>query len=368
MLKKTNIHEAYLPNKFIYFDRFTNRNGLRFYLIKSPVYENFPNEEIYFYAIPEYYIDGKSPELFFSFGVTNIFIAGAGIANIQDFFVSNYGEFEFKKWLNEVNELKDAKNNMLITTQNNYAIPESTNGILTSPTNEEDDERLQKLAEEVILKEFYNNRLAEKFSEEYLEEKCFVPKYIFNYTYNLLNKSGYLDIKNYQLTPSGIGYYKNTLNFDLPQNKYSKTVFIAQSFSVDMKLFCDQTFEPLVKEFKLNPILIFNEEPAEPIDVEILNQIKQCRFMICDLTHSRPSVYFEAGYALARGVNIIFTCRNDHNSDEQNFDANKFKVHFDIRRYKNRKISWWSEDKTEEFKEELRNRIKNFLDIQNQTK
>lgn len=279
-----------------------------------------------------------------------------------DTFISEYGFYEFLKWLNEINEIKSDIKEMQIFSGSEEVISKFSNGRLI---DEEDDQRLQSIAEEIILKEFYNNRKGEELSNEYLEEKCFVPKYIFDYTYDLLKESNYLDTKKSQLTPAGIGYYKNTTKFDLPQNKYSKTVFIAQAFSEDMMVFHSKIFEPLVKEFKLNPILISNEEPTEPIDVEILNQIKQCRFMICDLTYSRPSVYFEAGYALARGINIIFTCRNDHNSDESNFDANKFKVHFDIR---NRKISFWENVEDQKFKTELFGRIKDFLDLQNKSK
>ena len=125
--------------------------------------------------------------------------------------------------------------------------------------------------------------------------------------------------------------------------------------------FYNEVYEPIIKEFNLNPILISNEEPEESIDVEILNQIRICRFMICDLTYSRPSVYFEVGYAFGRGVKIIYTCREDHNSDSSNFKPDINKVHFDVR---NRKISWWSEQNFDGFKEELRDRIKFYIELQ----
>ena len=83
--------------------------------------------------------------------------------------------------------------------------------------------------------------------------------------------------------------------------------------------------------------------------------------MVCDLTYSRPSVYFEAGYAIARGIRVFFTAKHDHNSDDPVFDANKNKVHFDLR---NRQITWWNQNNFKDFYNELENRISRFLQWQ----
>jgi len=350
-------------------DRYTNRNGLKFYLERTELSKNGRNDtyEMVFFATPKNYSNHNHKNIF-NIIASDQFLSDNKLSEIKEEFVSKYGYYEFLKWLNEINELKSQTFEFKMFSGNNEILSQIRNGILQLRSNDEDDERLQKLAEEIILKEFYNNRVDRKFSNEDLKEKCFVPNYIFNHTYNnLLKKQDFLDLENYQLTAKGISYYKNTNKFNSPQSRYSRTVFVAQSFSPDLIDFYNTIYKPIIesKEFKFNSIQINNEEFDENIDNEIMNQIRQCRFMICDLTYARPSVYFEAGYALGRGVKIIYTCRDDHNSDDPNFDASKFKVHFDIR---NRKISWWSNDIIEEFKEELRNRIKNFLDLQNQNK
>ena len=67
-----------------------------------------------------------------------------------------------------------------------------------------------------------------------------------------------------------------------------------------------------------------------------MNQIRQCRFMICDLSYARPSVYFEAGFAFGRGVKIIYTCNGDHDSDHEKYNPKKNKVHFGYKKQKNK--------------------------------
>jgi hypothetical protein len=59
------------------------------------------------------------------------------------------------------------------------------------------------------------------------------------------------------------------------------------------------------------------------INDEILASIKKSRFCISDFTQQKNGVYFEAGYALGRGLKVIYTCtREDFNN-----------AHFDINHY-----------------------------------
>jgi len=349
-------------------DRYTNRNGLKFYLERTELSKNGRNEtfEMSFFATPKNYSNHNHKNIF-KIIASDEFLSDNKLSEIKEEYVSKCGYYEFLKWLNEINELKSQTFEFKMLSGNKVILSQDSNGIFQLPNNDEDDMRLRNLAEEIIFKEFYNNIRDKKFSDEDLKEKCFVPNDIFNGTYRLLKRQNYLDLENFQLTTEGISYYKNTSKFDSPQSRFSRTVFVAQAFSPDLIDFYNTMYKPIIesKVFNLNPIQINNEEFDENIDNEIMNQIRQCRFMICDLTYARPSVYFEAGYALGRGVKIIYTCRNDHNSDEPNFDASKFKVHFDIR---NRKISFWEMDELEDFKKRLIGRIKQFLDLQNQNK
>jgi nucleoside 2-deoxyribosyltransferase len=55
----------------------------------------------------------------------------------------------------------------------------------------------------------------------------------------------------------------------------------------------------------------------------MLTEIHRAQFVVADVTLQRPGVYFEAGYAIALGKTVIWSCK------ENDFE----KVHFDTRQY-----------------------------------
>ena len=95
--------------------------------------------------------------------------------------------------------------------------------------------------------------------------------------------------------------------------------------------------------------------------------------MVCDLTGYRGGVYFEAGFAYGLGLPVIYTCRKDWTKEQilrtkdrrtvkELYDENikpirvrKEGVHFDLA-HRNR--IEWEEDKLDEFRVALENRIK----------
>jgi nucleoside 2-deoxyribosyltransferase len=64
--------------------------------------------------------------------------------------------------------------------------------------------------------------------------------------------------------------------------------------------------------------------------------------VLADLTHARPSVYFEVGYAQGLGVPLLLTCRKDHYRAAHD----NARVHFDLEQYK---ISFWSRNSKGQF-------------------
>ncbi len=54
---------------------------------------------------------------------------------------------------------------------------------------------------------------------------------------------------------------------------------------------------------------------------EIIARIRECRFLVADVTDHRNGVYFEAGYAMGMGLPVIWMCHED----------DKDKAHFDTR-------------------------------------
>lgn len=66
-------------------------------------------------------------------------------------------------------------------------------------------------------------------------------------------------------------------------------------------------------------------QPAGLIDDRLRVEIRQCRFLIADLTHHNNGAYWEAGYAEGLGKPVIYTCRKDVFDDKQkgtHFDTN----------------------------------------------
>jgi nucleoside 2-deoxyribosyltransferase len=126
-------------------------------------------------------------------------------------------------------------------------------------------------------------------------------------------------------------------------------------------------------ESRFQAIKIDNVEHINDINDEIIATIRRSRFMVCDLTGYRGGVYFEAGFAHGLGIQVIYTCRDDwcfedKLRDDQDKVIETLKdstgrairvrmegVHFDLA-HRNRIP--WSDDKLDEFRVALENRIK----------
>ena len=90
------------------------------------------------------------------------------------------------------------------------------------------------------------------------------------------------------------------------------------------------------------PIRIDRIPHNDKICDRILAEIRQSQFVVADVTLQKPGVYFEAGFAMALQLPVIWTCRQD---DFQN-------VHFDTRQYNH--IVWTAPDN---LRDQLRDRI-----------
>lgn len=67
----------------------------------------------------------------------------------------------------------------------------------------------------------------------------------------------------------------------------------------------------------------FKPELNPAYEDKILAEIALAEFVVADVTHHSQGVYFEAGYAMALGRPVVFTCREDHKAD----------CHFDTQHY-----------------------------------
>lgn len=97
----------------------------------------------------------------------------------------------------------------------------------------------------------------------------------------------------------------------------AKKVFVAMWFDDSMKKARENITEA-IKSCGYEPMLIDMKEHNNQIVPEIFKEIDDSEFVIVDLTGHRGGVYYEAGYAMAKGKTVILSCRND---EDTHFDV-----------------------------------------------
>lgn len=108
--------------------------------------------------------------------------------------------------------------------------------------------------------------------------------------------------------------------------------FVAMSFSDDMRSVWGNAIKPAIKDAGYKPYRVGAEPHIDRIDVKIIAEINNSRFVVADVTQQKHGVYFEAGYALGIGLPVIWCVRKE---DLKN-------VHFDTRQYNH--IVWENEE------------------------
>jgi hypothetical protein len=106
--------------------------------------------------------------------------------------------------------------------------------------------------------------------------------------------------------------------------------FVAMAFSVDLKPIYVDAIRPALVACGYEPPFRVDDAEHEArasdadftnkIDDRIMVEIRRAKFLIVDVTGSRPAVYFEAGFAEGLGVPIIWTCREE-SKDDMCFDT-----------------------------------------------
>jgi hypothetical protein len=155
-----------------------------------------------------------------------------------------------------------------------------------------------------------------------------------------------------------ISEYRISLTFDgwveveklQKPNLESTQAFVAMWFDDSMNEIFEKGILPLGDEkdesytgFKMFRVdkEQFNDEK---ICDKIIAEIKKSRFLIADVTGQRQAVYFEAGYAMAMGLPVIWTCKDEKEHTD--------KCCFDTRQYPH--IFWKDAD---DLKNQLKNKI-----------
>lgn len=161
---------------------------------------------------------------------------------------------------------------------------------------------------------------------------------LINYLYNR-NYIDNINIMEYKITPEGYIYLENLAS---TPNEMERNVFIAMSFHPSMNDAHNDGLRAGIRKAGYEPFRVDQKEHIGKIDDEIIASINSSRFVVADFTGHRGGVYFEAGYAMGKGLPVFWSCREDDMGE----------LHFDIRQYNC--IAWKN---PEELAERLNNRI-----------
>lgn len=134
--------------------------------------------------------------------------------------------------------------------------------------------------------------------------------------------------------------------------------FIASAFDHDdIDAIYDEVICPVLAELRIRPLRVDRVEHNDDIDKRIFQLLDQSQLCIADLTHARPSVYYEAGYAFGTGKPVIYLARSDHFRSHPDDPAGNLRVHFDLQM---KNIIQWTEP-NETLKKRLRSRLQHVL-------
>ncbi|QHV97944.1 TIR domain-containing protein [Spirosoma endbachense] len=128
----------------------------------------------------------------------------------------------------------------------------------------------------------------------------------------------YLD--DYSITFKGLSYAVRLEN----EGSKSKSCFIAMSFGKEMG-----PIRAAIKEACIatgySPVVIdeVHFESDTTINDAIIANLRKSRFCIADFTEQKMGVYFESGFALGQGKQVIYSVRKDW-ADRSHFDTNHF--------------------------------------------
>jgi hypothetical protein len=86
--------------------------------------------------------------------------------------------------------------------------------------------------------------------------------------------------------------------------------FMAMQFNdSDLDRIVDNYFRPAVSETGFQLFRLDDRPEAGLIDARLRNEIRNCRFLIADLSHANAGSYWEAGYAEGLSKPVIYTCK-----------------------------------------------------------
>lgn len=128
---------------------------------------------------------------------------------------------------------------------------------------------------------------------------------------------------DYAVSPAGWAHLEDT-----GKRTDSIQAFVAMWFSEETSKLWSDGIRPGIVAAGYKPFRIDKHDHNNRIDDEIIASIKRSKFLVADFTGQRGGVYFEAGFSLGLGQQVVWLCQKDVLKD----------VHFDTRQYNH--ITW----------------------------
>ena len=118
------------------------------------------------------------------------------------------------------------------------------------------------------------------------------------------------------------------------EDNYNKEVFVSMSFADSTKPIREAIKEG-IKQAGFSPKFMDEIIHNRQIVPEMFRLIRECRFLIMDISDPNYGAYYEAGYALGLGKEVIITCKEEvlshkYVTDEEKKYERYLKPHFDI--------------------------------------
>lgn len=148
-------------------------------------------------------------------------------------------------------------------------------------------------------------------SEEFLS----FARYIRDRGWAVLDISAFAP--NFTLTAAGFAEIEGTAR----ARAESDQAFVARYFDASLDDSYERGIKPAIEDSGFLPVPVNAREYNGDIVDQIMVEIRKSRFVVADTTGHRGGVYFEAGFALGLGIEVIFSCKKDH-FDKSHFDVN----------------------------------------------
>jgi len=162
---------------------------------------------------------------------------------------------------------------------------------------------------------FYDNKCHRQDKKEERLDEAIQIKYIFDY----LIENKYLNAENpedyvVQLTPKALERI-----YDLQKHQVNnKNVFVAMKFGKETQALREKIKEGLEG---YNVRIMDEIEHNHQIVPEMLYEIRNSKFVIAELSNHNNGAYYEAGYALGLGKEVIHICQKNELSNGLHFDV-----------------------------------------------